>query len=495
MSRIHLVASLAACGRDDHPDRPDATSPPTAVGGLPDVVIGPRQPPEPLPRDTAVEEECPPGLTVGPPPAVAGRRVIGDLSGNDTWWRVTGERGPDQTIGWGGHLGDIDGDGFRDIVAGTSTVNMANEEADVFLGPFVPGEWVESDVMSYRYDPVTYGGSILVDLEGDGRSEVGLKVDECCVWFFDGARETGTVDPHILAPRITVEPDNSAGNAGFHAAADFTRDGTRDVWIVGMSASYNLLTLEYSVDVRLYEGPLPGYVDVKTPTEAMYEVDETTGTGVSKPDTGDYDADGATDLAFGLLGDIATQYGEVVFVLDPPHVSAPVTDVVSARLVGEGSPTWVAHHTGVTTVPDMNGDGYDEVAFGAGLPSGVNGALYLHYGPPPTGTLPVDCVSAVFDSPGADGGISSVHVGDVDGDGVVDLVADREDDIVSANEAQVWYGPVATGQFDIFDADAHLIGLVLGVGDMDGDGADDVVSSIPGVDWDGEIYIYRGGFE
>jgi hypothetical protein len=96
--------------------------------------------------------------------------------------------------------------------------------------------------------------------------------------------------------------------------------------------------------------------------------------------------------------------------------------------------------------------------------------------------------------------------GDLNNDGYPDIVAGAPFDNTvgqNAGRAFVWFGgPEMTGQPDLILDDSNgfdYFGFaVAGVGDLDGDGYDDLAVGAPGFDFNGadrgRVYIYRGGF-
>ena len=101
-------------------------------------------------------------------------------------------------------------------------------------------------------------------------------------------------------------------------------------------------------------------------------------------------------------------------------------------------------------------------------------------------------------------GSSVAGAGDVDGDGLADvLVGARDNDAggTSAGAAYLLYGPLS-GQVGLASADARLLGegslaragaAVAGAGDVDGDGAPDLLVGAPGQgDAAGAAYLVFG---
>ena len=146
-------------------------------------------------------------------------------------------------------------------------------------------------------------------------------------------------------------------------------------------------------------------------------------------------------------------------------------------------------------VPDVTGDGRDDLVlavpgYGAGLgavyvipgdPVRYSGTLVL---PAPVAPLPLP-VHAVIVGTAADGLLGNVFAaGDLDGDGVADLF------VTSGGDVQVWYGPIE-GVLSPADAAAHTdLGSVtsLAAADLDGDQDAELVVTAGNA-----AYLFHGG--
>ena len=218
----------------------------------------------------------------------------------------------------------------------------------------------------------------------------------------------------------------------------------------------------------------------------------------------DLDADGYEDVVVGALG------------ADKTHVmyAAPAIPTGDIYLVNSDAAFWggqpIANAGAAVSTGDVNGDGASDLLIGAfHFPWGSDrGAAFLVHGDP-TGNPPTGTINLTYDADAFlqgeivddEAGVGVSCRGDVNGDGYDDLLigAEMHDEVATnAGAAYLIYGPTS-GYMDLGSADAKLLGeeehdhmgAVLDIaGDINGDGYDDL--AIAAYAHDGAAETYRG---
>ncbi len=199
-----------------------------------------------------------------------------------------------------------------------------------------------------------------------------------------------------------------------------------------------------------------------------------------------------------------------VWLVDPQVADALTEADALAVLVGTGALRFGASISG----GDFDGDGVDDLVVGAvnycdACGSRQQGATFLFSGPV-SGTLsPAEAsTTLVGEEMGDASGNAVANAGDIDGDGLNDLVVGALNHQGPGNDAGAVYlvaGP-AGDSMTLADADARVVGSgdsayfgfsVAGAGDWDADGYRDVVVGAYGADHDdrnhcGATYVIRG---
>lgn len=218
-----------------------------------------------VPEVTAYEEDD----------AVGGRARIlpGDLTGTvlntDVGWALTGEE-PFGEAGFAIALGDLDGDGYLDLVTAAVLAQGRGGITYVYPGPILEDAWLADGMATFTpafaNDWCGRALDTMPDQDGDGRAEllIGCPRDEFQgvglpgrVELYAGAQVSGAVDA-TLASRIFVgrSPDDWFGRAVL-GEADVTGDGEADVVVGAPGDTANGTPLQpLSGAVYVIEGPL-----------------------------------------------------------------------------------------------------------------------------------------------------------------------------------------------------------------------------------------------
>jgi hypothetical protein len=351
---------------------------------------------------------------------------------------------------------DFNGDGVGDLVVGAANVNLDETYAGaayLLYGPLSSMSLANADrrlTGSPRDGSVATNLAVIEDQDDDGLPEVLL------AGSIAGNSTTGLYgsvvlhdgdtryDAGVLDAIAVFEGGSANENFGRTASAcDVDGDGADDVLI---PAAWTLFEGDYTGAVGVFMGPHGGsrqYAD-------------------------------ADLVVWGAVGDM----------------------LGSAECVG-----------------DIDGDGVQDVAFGAqdSDRAGTNsGRVALLYGPldGPLGGPVTDVADAVLDGePGEQLGLILSGVGDLDGDGLADLVTSSPSHRATSGYQDgalwVYYEPIE-GALGASDADGAAIGAnreylgwsYAGVGDVSGNGAGDLLigayasQSLGGL---GAIYLAAGG--
>jgi hypothetical protein len=292
--------------------------------------------------------------------------------------------------------------------------------------------------------------------------------------------------PPVPSPRLAgyytpldafAEIDGAAGSApvGFTVASagDLDADGYSDL-LLGVTA--DSAVADGSGAVFAFSGPVSGVTDVSSAVGILTGENSGDNAGWVVASAGDVNGDGFDDV----LGqthrfDEPFDDGGLAFVAFGPvagaHLATDADVVLRAAREGEGFGLWTAG------IGDSSGDGTDDVAIGSSLLA--PGAVYLFDDSLVAGDWSETVADAVLtgDPDGVGAGDRLATLGDVDGDGLADLLVSdiwRDGGTVYLARAP-FLGDSRLGDASgaVHGYGGEFLGMNLGAGDLDGDGLPD----------------------
>ncbi len=442
------------------------------------------------------------------------------------WASFYGENATDNTGFSVAGPGDLNGDGNTDVLVAASKDNTEMSSAGaVFLwnGP-VTGSYANSEADAIFRGEASgdeAGQSVAGagDLDGDGYLDILISAPKAdadssktnvgstylLLGPFSGEMGLGSADGELVGE---VKGDVSGRSVA--PVADWDDDGTRDVAI---GAAGDDSAGDWSGKAYVQLGPVSGSTSLsgawlEVSGEATYDY---VGRWLSGGE--DVNGDGYPDLLIGANGEDTggATAGAAYLILGPASGAMSAGDA-DAKLTGGAGNDQAGR--AVAIVDDTDGDGLSDLlvgAWGADTSASNAGAAYLFQGAP-SGVVSLPSADVVFTgaSNGDRLGIGVDRAGDVNGDGDADLLlgAQGVDTLATdAGAAYVFYGPYTSGTHSASAADVKLIAgastgalgwAVAGVGDTNGDGADDVLMGATGDDTvatnAGSAWLIGGGF-
>ncbi|MCK6529773.1 hypothetical protein L6R50_20190 [Myxococcota bacterium] len=451
---------------------------------------------------------------------------VRDLSEADAI--LVGEDEYDRFASSAARAGDVDGDGYADLLIGAYEADGVGTwsgkvyvvrgpvEGTVLLGGGVAASVgaVYSGGAAYDYAGASVAAGDLYDtgdigliLGASGHDGGGTAAGAVIV-----VPEPTTAGTHALPAgghALTGEVASTSVGTAVAAVGDVDGDGYGDL-LVG--SPYNDGGGTNAGKAYLVLGPVEASASLATAHASFRGERSGDSAGWSVAAAGDVDCDGYADLLIGAPDSdgAGTGSGAAYLVRGPVEAGERVLSDADAVLTGEGPDDSAGY--AVAGVGDIDGDGCDDVAVGA--PFATHGGLmvgkvYVLFRPPdgPHG-LSIADVQYAGEAEGDFAGSAVAGAGDVDGDGSLDLVVGASgsgDGGYGAGKAYWVPGPITPGAYSLGTVPAFLGeaasdgagSVVAGPGDVNGDGYDDILVGADGNDRAGSAagaaYVILGG--
>lgn len=376
--------------------------------GLPDMLVGVAQGGE--------DDEGQALLVLG--------TTMGDLSLADVDAVLTGESEDDAAGQSVAGLSDMDGDGWDDLAVGAISVTGSSVESTL-------GECGDADWEEYGREHGVYAGAVYM-LRGPVSGDMSLAMADARVVGEDGA--------DYLGYRL--------GGQG-----DLNGDGVPDLLMSAVGQCEGGLD---AGAIYVMEGPVSGDISAAAADRKVLGAARRELAGQALSVAGDVNGDGYGDFVVGERSKSGSEgdfQGVVYMVLGP---GSGVSELAGAdsTMWGERASDEAGYSVG--SAGDLDMDGFDDLIVGALLESSVvesGGAVYVVHGPVSgTSSLRDADIKMTGAEEGAGAGGSVAGVGDVDSDGLPDLLVGATGDSEGAFAAGAAYlilggGPILTGGY------------------------------------------------
>ena len=379
-----------------------------------------------------------------------------DLSSADA--KLTGEAAGDTAGIAVASAGDFNNDGFDDVIVGSQFNDDGTTDAGaayVVFGPVtgtVGLATADVDLTGVSSNDLT-GRMLdgLGDIDGDGYDDVLIAAQEADV---DSNANAGTV--YLVYGNSSSGSLSSAGAiitgvaaqdyAGYwvSGAGDTNGDGTPDLLIGAYRADPNTTTTAGSA--YLLQGPVTGTVSLSTANGTFNGEATSDQAGSFVSDAGDVNNDGYDDVIIGSQHHDANGNSNAgaAYLAFGPFTGALDLSSANAKLTGDSAEDFAGR--AAAGLGDVNNDGYADIIIGSKKADGSAdsstdaGDSYLFLGPI-TGTASLSTADAIFfgSAAGEESGISLANAGDVDNDGSDDLLIGAYLDATNGSQAGAAY--------------------------------------------------------
>ncbi len=451
-----------------------------------------------------------------------GCTLYGDLDLSLADAALYGEAAYDYAANTIAGLGDIDGDGYGDVLVGAYANDSAAADAGaayLFMGP-VTGSHSLADADATMLggdanDRLGWGVGPAGDVDGDGLADMmigaptadGLDLSTGYIALVYGSTSVSAT----LTPDVMIYGAAYSDWLGktMTSAGDVNGDGYADL-LLGAQDADPVVALDGQC--YLFLGPLTTDVSASAADLIMDGEGWADKAGVDVAGAGDVDGDGLDDLLIGATGDddAYADSGAAYLVLGTSRGSMSLAGA-DAKITGVASNDGVGR--AVDGAGDVNGDGYGDILLGAyGYDSFASdaGAAFVVLGPV-TGSSTVATAWATLEGEATDDAAGTSVAGDLDTDldGEPDLLIGGiyvDGDSLYEGAAYLVRGPITAGTMNLADADLRVHGEgaadrvgedVASAGDVNGDGAEDLFVGSSDVSdsslSQGAAYIIFGG--
>ncbi len=376
--------------------------------------------------------------------------------------------------------GDVNGDGYSDVVAGAKGFSGGSGKSYIYLGGAAMDNIADVSVTGVIANAnFGYCVSGTGDINGDNFDDVIISsfpplLGTGKAYVYYGGSVMNNIADLILNTNTTFD--------GFGAAVsgigDINADGFKDF---AVSAIYN----SSSGKIFIYYGSAN-----PDTTADQFVLGESGNFGTSVSEAGDVNDDGYADFIAG-----APYYNSSRGRVYLYKYNLTGSDVPDMRLLGEANDNYFGYS--VSDAGDVNGDGYPDFIVGAYRYSSFKGRAYIYFGGPAFDnvadvTLQGEAVTNYF-------GHDVSGAGDVNGDGYDDVLVGAFQYNGTKGRAYIYYGGSVMDNIADVTFTGEFAGESFGysvskAGDVNGDGFSDVIiSALYGGSNAGEVYIFFGG--
>ncbi|MBK8945356.1 MAG: FG-GAP repeat protein [Ignavibacteriae bacterium] len=373
--------------------------------------------------------------------------------------------------------GDINNDGYDDIIVGDPLANKVY----VYLGGDNMDDIVDYIINGYNYDEYSFGKVVATvgDINNDGYDDIIIGSDND---FYIGAAYLflGSKDFDLNCDLILKGEDreNYFGSS-ISFAGDINNDGYAD-FIIG---AYGYNSTNGKCYIYLGNKEINDIIKIElipSPDIGLF--------GRSVSGACDVNGDGYDDIIIGLKsstkGNVYIYYGGES-LNDAPNI------ILSNDI------EYDEFGFSISSIDDINNDGYDDICIGDPSYLSSQGRAYIYLGGEPFSSSPSIILSGESNVDFFGNCVSKA--GDVNSDGYADFIIGIHGFYNYKGKANIYLGSTSINDISTISMQGSGIQNVFGysvssLGDVNKDGFDDIIISARGYDSNkGSAYIYFGG--